>query len=82
MLFFVSLDVYLYYKFSFPERGVKMDDVLDDFVTLFVAGQETTANALTFLMAEVGRHPHVYEKSVLLSFQIHVYLLQTISALW
>jgi len=35
------------------------DDLLDDFVTLFVAGQETTANALSFLLNEVVRRPEI-----------------------
>lgn len=35
------------------------DDILDDFMTFFVAGQETTANALSFLFSEIGRRPEI-----------------------
>jgi len=38
------------------------DNLLDDFVTFFVAGQETTANALSFLLCEVGQRPDVMQR--------------------
>ena len=31
----------------------------DDFVTFFVAGQETTANALAFAFLEMGKNPDI-----------------------
>nr|UOU03247.1 cytochrome P450 3049F1 [Brachionus rubens] len=39
-----------------------VENMIDDFVTFFVAGQETTANTLAFVMLELGRNPHVLEK--------------------
>ncbi|XP_037541673.1 cholesterol 24-hydroxylase [Nematolebias whitei] len=36
--------------------------MLDNFVTFFVAGQETTANQLAFCVMELGRHPEILEK--------------------
>lgn len=36
--------------------------MVDDFVTLFVAGQETTANSLAFCFLELGKNPQVFEK--------------------
>jgi len=35
------------------------EDLLDDFISVFVAGQETTANALSFLLNEVVRRPEI-----------------------
>jgi cytochrome P450 len=44
------------------EDGARMDDrqVRDEVLTLFVAGHETTANALAWSMDLLVRHPHVY----------------------
>lgn len=36
--------------------------MIDDFLTFFFAGQETTANTLAFCFLELGRHPDVVEK--------------------
>uniref|UniRef100_A0AAV2K7Y1 Cholesterol 24-hydroxylase n=1 Tax=Knipowitschia caucasica TaxID=637954 RepID=A0AAV2K7Y1_KNICA len=36
--------------------------MLDNFVTFFIAGQETTANQLAFCIMELGRHPDILEK--------------------
>ena len=36
-----------------------MEVAIDNFVTFFVAGQETTANMLSFALLELGRHPDV-----------------------
>jgi cytochrome P450 len=35
----------------------------DDFVTFFAAGQETTANTLSFCFLEISRHPEIAEKA-------------------
>ncbi|XP_037541675.1 cholesterol 24-hydroxylase [Nematolebias whitei] len=37
--------------------------MLDNFVTFFIAGQETTANQLAFCIMELTRHPEVLEKA-------------------
>ncbi|KAG7508919.1 cholesterol 24-hydroxylase-like [Solea senegalensis] len=36
--------------------------MLDNFVTFFIAGQETTANQLAFCVMELARHPEILEK--------------------
>uniref|UniRef100_A0A4W6D9I8 Cholesterol 24-hydroxylase n=1 Tax=Lates calcarifer TaxID=8187 RepID=A0A4W6D9I8_LATCA len=36
--------------------------MLDNFVTFFIAGQETTANQISFCIMELGRHPDILEK--------------------
>ncbi|XP_069805261.1 cholesterol 24-hydroxylase-like isoform X2 [Dendropsophus ebraccatus] len=41
------------------EGGCTMDDFIDNFVTFFIAGQETTANQLSFAVQELGRHPEI-----------------------
>ncbi|KAM6992081.1 cholesterol 24-hydroxylase-like [Tautogolabrus adspersus] len=46
------------------ESMTKEDEelMLDNFVTFFIAGQETTANQLAFCIMELGRHPDILEK--------------------
>jgi len=36
--------------------------MVDDFVTFFIAGQETTATTLTFLFMELVKNPDVLAK--------------------
>ncbi|XP_031567325.1 cholesterol 24-hydroxylase-like [Actinia tenebrosa] len=49
-------------------HGISSEDLLDDFITFFIAGQETTANQLSFLLLEVAQRPDVLEK---LKAEIH-----------
>ena len=46
------------------EDGSAMDEqqLLDEILILFVAGHETTSNALTFTMELLGRHPEIQER--------------------
>ncbi|CAL1586034.1 unnamed protein product [Knipowitschia caucasica] len=46
------------------ESMTKEDEelMLDNFVTFFIAGQETTANQMAFCMMELGRHPELLQK--------------------
>ncbi|KAI4895262.1 hypothetical protein NFI96_011742 [Prochilodus magdalenae] len=37
--------------------------MLDNFVTFFIAGQETTANQLSFAIMELGRHPEIFKRA-------------------
>jgi hypothetical protein len=39
-----------------------LETLVDDFMTFFVAGQETTANTLAFCFQELGRHPDIFLK--------------------
>uniref|UniRef100_A0A8C2I534 Cholesterol 24-hydroxylase n=1 Tax=Cyprinus carpio TaxID=7962 RepID=A0A8C2I534_CYPCA len=39
------------------------EQMLDNFVTFFIAGQETTANQLSFAIMELGRHPEIYKRA-------------------
>ncbi|KAM4633676.1 cholesterol 24-hydroxylase-like isoform 2-T2 [Polymixia lowei] len=49
---------------SKEENTGKEDEelMLDNFVTFFIAGQETTANQLAFCIMELARHPDILEK--------------------
>jgi len=49
------------------EPSLTDEDLLDDFMTFFIAGHETTANALSFLICEVGRRPDVMQRCVRLA---------------
>ncbi|MEO0565695.1 MAG: cytochrome P450, partial [Chloroflexota bacterium] len=48
------------------EDGSRMSDkqLRDEAITLFIAGHETTANALTWALYLLATHPHVYDKAV------------------
>ncbi|XP_029902533.1 cholesterol 24-hydroxylase-like [Myripristis murdjan] len=53
-------------KSADKEESMGKDDeefMLDNFVTFFIAGQETTANQLAFCIMELGRHPDILEKA-------------------
>jgi cholesterol 24(S)-hydroxylase len=36
--------------------------MVDDFMTFFLAGQETTANTLAFCFLELGQNPEILKK--------------------
>jgi cholesterol 24(S)-hydroxylase len=39
-----------------------LEVLVDEFITFFVAGQETTSNALAFCILELGQNPEVLAK--------------------
>jgi cholesterol 24(S)-hydroxylase len=39
-----------------------VETMIDDFMTFFLAGQETTANKLAFCFLEINKNPSVLEK--------------------
>ena len=39
-----------------------MEEMIDDFITFFIAGQETTSNTLAFCFIEIARNPEVLKK--------------------
>ncbi|XP_040268455.1 cholesterol 24-hydroxylase-like isoform X1 [Bufo bufo] len=41
------------------EDGCSLENLIDNFVTFFVAGQETTANQLSFAVMELARNPEI-----------------------
>ncbi|XP_070843790.1 cholesterol 24-hydroxylase-like [Chaetodon trifascialis] len=52
-------------KSAGKEESMTQEDeelMLDNFVTFFIAGQETTANQLAFCIMELARHPDILEK--------------------
>ncbi|XP_026197215.1 cholesterol 24-hydroxylase isoform X1 [Anabas testudineus] len=52
-------------KSAGEEESMTQEDeefMLDNFVTFFIAGQETTANLLAFCIMELARHPEILEK--------------------
>ena len=42
--------------------SVDIEVLVDDFVTFYVAGQETTSNLLSFAMILTLQHPHMLER--------------------
>ncbi|NP_001027519.1 uncharacterized protein LOC613111 [Xenopus tropicalis] len=45
------------------EEDCDPETLLDNFVTFFIAGQETTANQLSFAVMELGRNPEILQKA-------------------
>ena len=48
--------------FSANDPEFDLEAALDDFVTFFGAGQETTATTMAFMLMECGRRPDIMEK--------------------
>ncbi|XP_066551180.1 cholesterol 24-hydroxylase-like [Amia ocellicauda] len=46
------------------EGGYDDEHMLDNFVTFFIAGQETTASQIAFTILELARHPEITEKLI------------------
>ena len=44
------------------DKTLSMDDIIDEFLTIFIAGHETTANSLAFTLYEIIRHPDIETK--------------------
>lgn len=49
-------------KLKKDSENFDMEDMIDDFVTFFGAGQETTANTLAFCFIEIAKNPLVAKK--------------------
>lgn len=49
---------------SYKDDSFDLELMIDDFVTFFFAGQETTANTLGFCFLELGKNPRVLEKAL------------------
>nr|QUF59386.1 cytochrome p450 CYP3049C1 [Brachionus angularis] len=47
---------------SCKQDELDLEALVDDFITFFNAGQETTANSLAFCFLELGRNPQVFAK--------------------
>ena len=41
------------------DKTLSMDDMIDEFLTVFIAGQETTANSLAFTLYEIIKNPDI-----------------------
>ncbi|KAJ8017742.1 Cholesterol 24-hydroxylase [Holothuria leucospilota] len=44
------------------EENLSMEEMVDHFLTFFVAGQETTSDLLSFVLICLGKNPHVLKK--------------------
>jgi cholesterol 24(S)-hydroxylase len=52
----------LNYVLNAEDDEIDIEKMVDDFVTFFIAGQETTASALAFIFMELGRNPDILQK--------------------
>eukprot|EP00731_Ephydatia_muelleri_P028804 Em0020g448a len=48
-------------QISIADKSIDMETLVDDFVTFYIAGQETTANTLSFAIILIQQHPEVLE---------------------
>ena len=57
-------DFFCYYDcaISATKESVDIEELVDDFVTFYIAGQETTASMLTFALVLTLLHPNVLER--------------------
>lgn len=49
---------------SATKESVGIEELVDDFVTFYIAGQETTSSMLTFALVQTLLHPNVLERCV------------------
>ena len=59
-------------NFIATSEGVNIEELVDDFVTFYVAGQETTSSLLSFALILTLQNPHVLERYNNLSYFTHV----------
>ena len=46
---------------SATEKSVEIEELVDDFVTFYTAGQEITSSVLTFALVLTLQHPNILE---------------------
>jgi len=51
-------------EFEKEESPMTMDDMADTFITLLFAGHDTTAHTIARMLAELPRHPGVWDRLV------------------
>ena len=56
------IKICLHLILSATKDSVDIEVLVDDFVTFYVAGQETTSNLLSFALILTLQHPHVLER--------------------
>lgn len=56
------LNMLLETRYEDTGEGMSVQQLIDEIKILFIAGHETTANALTFTLYLLGKHPEVQEK--------------------
>ena len=52
-----------------------IEELVDDFVTFYIAGQETTSNLLTFALVLTLLHPNVLERWLIIISDIGTLLI-------
>jgi cholesterol 24(S)-hydroxylase len=45
------------------DEDMDLEAMIDDFITFFIAGQETTANTLAFCFLELGKNKNIFLKA-------------------
>ena len=58
------LNMLLETRYEDTGEGMSLEQLIDEIKILFIAGHETTANALTFTLHLLGNHPDIQQKIV------------------
>ena len=58
------MTLYVYVHNPATRESVDIEELVDDFVTFYIAGQETTSNMLTFSLVLTLQNPSVLERYV------------------
>lgn len=56
------LDMLIHAKYEDTQLPMSDEQLVDEMLILFIAGHETTANALTFIFFEISQHPEAEKK--------------------
>jgi cholesterol 24-hydroxylase len=51
-----------FYFSLLADEKFDLEELVDNFLTFLLAGQETTANALAFTFLEMGKNPEISKK--------------------
>jgi len=59
---FIEEYLLIFHKYIKENEEINLEDMIDDFITFFIAGQETTANTLSFCIIELSKNPSIVKK--------------------
>ena len=57
----IIINMTLFYV-SATKENVDIEDLVDDFITFYFGGQDSTMSMLTFALVLILLHPHVQER--------------------
>ena len=64
------------------DGNLSIDEMVDEFITIFIAGQETTAHSLSFTLYEIIRNPDIEVKLLMKSMRCLVSVIMLNLKIW